>query len=819
MEQRLAPKGAEYVRQQIAAANNGELAFIAVLKGDVLTDVRLLKEQDLETEAQAPEAMVVIRNHPSGDLTPSGSDITAASRLVRAGIGYVLVDNAVRNLYVLTEPRPVKSAAGVSRREIEQILGTSGALAAFMPNYESRPQQLAMAVNVGEALSFGEYILAEAGTGLGKSLAYLVPAALWALRNNQRVVVSTNTINLQEQLLYKDIPLLQQALAKPFAAALVKGRANYLCRRRLRELTQRGEDLVEDEDLPKLQALLAWENTTREGTKSELNFVPGGLWELVCSEADSCLRQNCKFFQDCFFHRARREAYGAQVLITNHSLLFADIALRRRGIEPGVLPEYRCLILDEAHNIERTATDWLGGRVARGAFSRLLGRLYSPRGSSAKGLLVVLENKLAAILPGADPKKNLLESIRQELVPRSLRLGEQASGFFAAAVGAFTAAGNKETKIRLVPATTKLSGWQGVVRQGETLCQAMRDLSSLLGAVRDQIEGLGPSMFELLLSEAVEIEGVRARLADLEADLQEILLGQTSTMVRWLELRASPRGPEAAFCYAPLTIHTVLKETLWDAMPAVVLTSATLTVNKSFGYIRDRLGLAESLPIRELQYESPFAFPKQALLGVVTDLPEPTEPGYSDTVNGIIGKSLAASRGRGLVLFTSFSALRTAAAAIAPELAACGIALFSQGDLPRHKLLERFRADTNSVLMATASFWEGVDVPGESLSNLILTRLPFSVPDEPVFQARMEELRQQGKNPFYSLQVPQAVLKFKQGFGRLIRNKQDKGVVLILDKRLATRSYGRWFLESLPACPVRTGPAQAILAWQRDFLS
>lgn len=825
MHKWFSPAAARFLRQEIAEAKNNEVFFCANLTGDVLTDIQVMARGNQSSvpavvQAQPGKCLVVIHNHPSGDLTPSGADITAASRLAREGIGFAIVDNNVSEAYILTEPVQSLPPASVSLQLVNAALGLGGYVAGVMPAYESRPQQLEMAVNLAQALNEGAHALAEAGTGIGKSLAYLVPTLIWARENKRRVVVSTNTINLQEQLLYKDIPLLQQALPFGFKAVLVKGRANYLCKRKFRELLQRGEDLIEDKDLPNLQAMMVWEKTTRDGTKSDLGFSPGGdLWELVCSEPDVCLRVNCQFFRECFFHSARREALDAQVLIVNHSLLFADIALRSKGADTGVLPEYHCIVLDEAHNVERAATDWLGGRVTRLSFARLLARLYAVRGNKSRGLLVVLTNKLAAAAElDAHLARGLLETIRQDLVPECIRLGQEINGFFTAAVNFLSLQGEKEIKLRLPGEYAHHPGWKKLVEQAQTLFVETGRLGKLLAAFRTRLDYLGPQGFEVVLPQALEMDGIRARLGGLEADLQEALVGEDASLVRWAELGATRGGARAVFNYAPLSVSKIMKENLWEKFPSVIFTSATLTVNKEFEYTRERLGLDGAFKVRELQYESPFNYQQQVLLGIATDLPEPAEHGFQEKIIPAIGESLLASRGRGLVLFTSFYLLNATAAALGKDLAAQGITLLCQGDLPRHRLLEKFQADTHSVLMATASFWEGVDVPGESLSNLILTRLPFNVPDEPVFQARMEELRRQGKNPFYSFQMPQAVLRFKQGFGRLIRNKQDRGVVLVLDKRIATKGYGRWFLESLPSCPIRSGPAREVLAWQREFL-
>lgn len=813
------PTAVARLRREIAAAHDAGLIFSASLANDQLTQIEVFALGDTADTVVPPgrDKIVLICNHPSGDLTPTGAEITLAARLAREGIGYVIIDNHVRKTYILLVPAEESRGVAVSRQLVEATLGPEGSVAGIMSAYEDRPQQLAMAADLAQVLNQGGHALAEAGTGVGKSLAYLAPTLTWAAENNRRVVVSTNTINLQEQLLHKDIPLLQKALPFGFKAVLLKGRANYLCRRRFREFLQRGEELATEKDSLDLQAMIPWEKNSQDGSLSDLGFNPGSLWESICSESDSCLRLNCQFFRQCFFHNARREALSAQVIIANHSLLFADLALRSKGAESAVLPEYHCLILDEAHNIERAATDWLGGQVSRLSFSRQLARLYTIRAGKVKGLLFVLENKLMAARE-IDREKvaKLLETIRQDLAPECLRLSEEVNAFFGAA-GDFLRAGGG-LKMRLPATDNQHPGWLPLTEKADGLCSASSRLRKLLGELQDQLEGLGPQGFEVCLPQSLEIGGIRGRLQRLEADLQEVLTGQDVALVRWVELTISARGPRAVFCYAPLHVAETLRENLWRKLPTVILTSATLTVNKSFGYIRERLGLTGDFPVAELQYESPFNFQEQVSLGIVTDLPDPAQGEFPEKIIPILKESLLASRGRGLVLFTSYSLLKEVGLAIEKDLQAQNIHVLCQGDMPRHKLLEQFREDTTSVLMATASFWEGVDVPGESLSNLILTRLPFNVPDEPIFEARLEECARQGKNPFYALQMPAAVLRFKQGFGRLIRTKRDKGVVLVLDKRITSKGYGRWFLASLPPCPLCAGPAREVLAGHKLFL-
>lgn len=814
----------EQLRREIASANNNEVFFCADMENGRISRISVMAKGNSNSvpavvRPEMGKRLLVIHNHPSGDLTPSGADITAASRLARDGIGFAIVNNDVTDCYTVVAPAEQVIDQEISLAQIEDTLAPGGYVDRTMESYESRPQQIELAINLGKALNESSHALAEAGTGTGKSLAYLVPILLWAQENMRRAIVSTNTINLQEQLIYKDIPLLQKAMPGSFKAVLVKGRSNYLCRRKLRELLQQGEDMVDEKDLPFLQDIMAWERQTKDGSKSDLCFSPSlDLWDLICSDSDACLRIQCKHFRDCFFHGARREALDAHLLVVNHSLLFADIALRNKGADTGVLPEYHCIVFDEAHNLEKVATDWLGARITRLSFSRLLARLWASRSNKVRGLLAVIEQKLlAAPELNGEIVHNLQAAIHDQLVPDIIALGEHLSTFFSGVVHFFDKQDSNELKIRLTEQFVSGLGWEALKGEAKSLMARLDELDRQLESLYNRLENLGPQGFELVLAQVLELNSIKSRLDGLRSDLREVLFGEDTSLVRWVELGRSKTGPRAVFNFAPLSVSNILHE-LWGKYGSVIFTSATLSVGESFEFVRDRLGLSSDLSVRELKYSSPFDYQRRVLLGIPTDLPSPEERHYSREVFPAVLASIAGSKGRALVLFTSFSLLNATAAAIRSSLGDMGISLLCQGEMSRHMLLDRFRADTRSVLLATASFWEGVDVAGESLSNVILTRLPFTVPDEPVAQARMEELRRQGKNPFYCYQLPQAVLRFKQGFGRLIRSKEDMGVVLVLDKRIILKPYGRWFIEALPDCQKKSGPLREVLEWHRIFL-
>ncbi|MTI93937.1 MAG: DEAD/DEAH box helicase [Firmicutes bacterium] len=815
----LLPEIKKEIQQEIAAANGNEVFLAGRLGTNGVERVQVLaRGNKISVPAIAGKlapGMLVIHNHPSGELTPSQADIEVAARFGRDGVGFAIIDNQASKIYVVVEPHLPEITEPVTHSEIDAVLGNQGSIATRLAGFQTRPQQLAMARTIGDALNEGAHALVEAATGTGKSLAYLVPALLWANANNKRVVVSTNTINLQEQLIEKDIPLLQKAIPE-IKAVLVKGRGNYLCLRKFLEVIREGGALVDDRDSADLQNLVPWADSTQDGSRSDLNFTPrSNLWELICSDGDTCLRIQCSEFNRCFFHRARRQALDADLLVANHHLLFADISLRAQGVDIGVMPAYDCIILDEAHNVEAVATTWFGARVTGPGITRQLSRLYASKGNKIRGLLPLLERKMLA----ADVHKDSPVFSRLQQLPGNIvRVRESIAHLFSLALQMVDSRQRGEGKLRLTATETGGQEWQRVAGQARLALQNLNLLIKELTSLLNGVEDLGPSKLEDFLSQAVELGSIIKRLTTANANLSELIFEPDAERVRWLEAYTAGRERRAAFVDAPLSVAKGLEAEVWRRLRTTVLTSATLAVDGDFSYIRQRLGLESWDGVKELVCASPFDYRNQVLLGVPSDVPAPDEKEFASFISRAIEQSLLTTQGRALVLFTSFSLLRKTAEAIGPAMSAAQINLLCQGELPRGQLLSMFRSDVHSALLATASFWEGVDVIGESLSSLIITRLPFTVPDEPVTQARVEKLAAEGKNPFYQFQVPQAVLRFKQGFGRLIRSNSDRGVVLLLDNRIHSKRYGRQFLKSLPPCPQIYLPLSEVLLRQKEFL-
>jgi ATP-dependent DNA helicase DinG len=607
---------------------------------------------------------------------------------------------------------------------MERFFGPGGALAATLPGFEPRPEQAELAGAIAEALEAREHLLAEAGTGTGKSLAYLVPA----LDSGLRVVVSTATKALQEQLLGKDVPIAAAALGRDVTVAVLKGRQNYVCRRALHGFELLGSELfARPEDAEGFDSLRPWLEETKTGDRAELHFEPSdSLWGELAVGADRCLGRRCPFHSDCFSEGARERAAHADLVIVNHALYFADLGVRQRLDGAGVLPEHDAVIFDEAHRMEETASTWLGGRVGRA----LLGRLA----------------------------RDLDRACREAETPLPARELDHVE---RAAVALFD---------EVCPA------------QGR---QRLRHPPLELGlALRDRLVDLA----EALAGRTDELDAVARRAAGHAGDVEACLEEDELARVAWAE-------PDAV-AWAPVDVSVQLRERLWGEGPTAVLVSATMTVDDDFGFIRDRLGLRAA---RDVCVGSPFDFASQALLYLPTVMPAPRTPGALERIAEETAGLCRLSQGRALVLTSSYRALDAIAAHLRTRITQDVLA---QGDAPRERLLERFREQVDSVLVATATFWQGVDVPGEALSLLVIDKLPFSPPDDPLVEARCERIAAEGGDWFADYSLPSAVLQLRQGFGRLIRTRADRGVVAILDPRLRTRPYGTTFLDSLPICPI-----------------
>ncbi|WP_226989281.1 helicase C-terminal domain-containing protein, partial [Desulfuromonas sp. TF] len=788
------------MRAAIGEAGGNEVFFLGHTdSGLQVTEVEVLARGSAEAVPAILQGCaygdVVIHNHPSGHLHPSGADIEIASRLGALGVGFYIVDNPVEHVYRVVEAFAPKEERHLEPQRIDAVLGPEGVVAASLPGYEERPEQLRMAFAVGEAFNSGKLAVIEAGTGTGKSLAYLVPAILWALNNEERVVVSTNTINLQEQLVRKDIPFLQRATKLEFRAVLVKGRGNYLCRRRA--ATAHAEPgLFDAENAGELQTILDWAETSADGSREELTFLPREeVWEEVRCEIDQCSRVRCADYARCFFHRARRQAAQADILVVNHALLLSDLALRHQTDNysaAAVLPPFDRIILDEAHHLEDVATSFFASQVTRFAFARVLGKLRHPR-KPDRGLLPRFLSALSKELPETEDElyrdlhgriENLIAA-RQALFDRSTMDLEEIGQDLAASLGREVVE-REEIKHRVVADFAESETWEAIAGRVRELARQTGLLAREVRALLKACDSLPEAAAEKLAPTLNDIRGIALRLEGIAGDLSFFVAEDEGTCA-WFEVVRGRIGRGSGIvtrlCTAPLEVARNLKEAIYDRFKTVVMTSATLAVGDSFAYLKQRVGLDRTEPgrVTELILSSPFDFARQALVAVPTDVPEPGRPGYPEMVRDLAEKGILAADGRTFVLFTAYSLLRRVHGELAPILAARGYNSLRQGEDNRHRLLKKFSQDATSVLFATDSFWEGVDVPGRALEQVIIARLPFKVPTEPVLQARAEAIEQAGGDPFMEYTVPQAVIRFKQGFGRLIRHRDDRGVVFILD--------------------------------------
>lgn len=691
---------------------------------------------------------------------------------------------------------PVTQRSALDVDELAAMLEEGGALARSFPGFEYRPQQVEMLRAVAKAFNQSQHLIVEAGTGTGKSIAYLLPAIHWAVQNGERVVISTNTINLQDQLYHKDIPELSRILSFDVRAALLKGRSNYLCMRRLEAMQRRSN--LSPEELRVLSKVLVWLPNTVTGDRAEL-FMPGPrereVWAQLAADADTCLAERCPHRRQgrCFFYRARRTAENAHLLIVNHALLLSDVAADNR-----VLPQYNYLIVDEAHHLEDATTTQLGYTVTKRGIERLIARIGRRKAYPAS-----LTQRLLVACRGRVPKEvegglrdavNALHKENERLLRAVKALFEVLAVFVVEHGGA---RGQYDHRLRLTRALRIQPEWEGVENAWEELSERIgRSLAGLERLIEmvDDAPGKVPGRADLLQEGGALIK----QLQTLHDQLASLLVQPSGGEIAWIQ--TSARNGEIALCAVPRRVsHLVERHLLWEK-EAVIFTSATLRTAGDFDFIKERLGAADA---EELAVGSPFDYESQVLLYLPTDIPEPNEPYHQKAINGGLIALAQATRGRMLVLFTSYSQLRATYKAIHRPLAEHGITVYAQGQgASRKQLLENFRTEDRTVLLGTRSFWEGIDVPGEALSCLVIARLPFAVPSDPVFAARSEEM----DDPFFQYAVPDAILRFRQGFGRLIRTRSDRGVVVVMDRRVLTKRYGEMFLRSLPACTTVKGP-------------
>lgn len=736
---------------------------------------------------------IIIHNHPSGYLYPSDADVEVASIFAnKMDGGAYIIDNDATNIYVITEAYFEEN----KKIDIKPYFEKNGLLAQYFKEFEYRDEQLHMAEHIEKGLNDEKKVIVEAGTGTGKTLAYLIPSIEWALANEKKVIISTNTINLQEQLLNKDIPIAKKIIQNDFKYLLVKGRGNYLCNRKHANLlTTKVTDLDDFSDSQKSQfeALLKWGKETRTGDKSELYFETDfTVWEYFQSETDICSGSRCPYKSECFFLKAREERKKADILIANHHIFFSDLAIRKEigfNTDYSILPEYGLVVFDEAHNVQKVARDYFSYEVSKYGFTKSMNQIHNVLNKKKhKGQLEVLINYLKN--RNYEDKENIEKTLENEVRINHNNLFKSGRDYFDRLIEIFSKGQIGSVSYRIKKDEIMTSSFYSILNdvkenfilEFNTYLKVIRRVNSVIKDVEDN-DGIINDFIKYV-----------ERLETFFENFKFINSLDDEDFIYWVEV--NNKKSNSKLVATPLKIDGELNENLYENLKQLIFTSATIAVENNFDYFKKSIGLEEETYDKIIA--SPFDYDRQMKVYIPNDLPDPNSREFLDEIETLLKKMIFKTRGRTFVLFTSYKSLNYMYYMLKDELEEKEIDLFIQGMFPRTKIVEMFKNSDAPVLFGTDSFWEGVDVKGEKLVSVIIVKLPFKVPSDPITEAIIETYEQQGKNPFIEYQIPESVIKFKQGIGRLIRSKEDRGIITILDNRIINKKYGKYFLDSIP---------------------
>ena len=802
----------KYIRSEIASSNENEVFFVGEINHDgKVTSVSVGSRGNLHSvpvnQDLKRKGSVLIHNHPGGNLTPSDADLSVAAVSSENAQGFYIINNDVTEIYVVVEPVLPKVIKKLDVDDAAFYISKDGPLAKINENFEERLSQIELLKNIAKTFNQNKTGVFEAGTGVGKSYAYLIPSILWAVQNNERVVISTGTINLQQQLCLKDIPQAIKITGKPVKFILMKGRQNYICKRRLQDALN-SKDLFENND--DLDRIAQWQDSCDTGSKSELSFLPSeSVWNRINSESDACMALRCPYYSQCFVMKVKKEASAANILVVNHHLLFADIESRLHGAgydDAVVLPPYKRIIFDEAHGIETAATSFFSESFNRFKILKPLNLLYRKKKNSAMGFLFSV-----SMLSKEEEKSfqayQMISKIKSDLT----NLETLALDLCI-----------QENNLWLNPLTFR--NFQPVLSMCQTLA---KDISVFTSLVLEVLDGVPEDDRDIPYFWETKV--LNRRLSDYSVILNDFFMWEEKPdKVFWLQKKNLPSDMQKDdelnfyinFIETPLDIAPLMNQGIFEPMDSVVCTSATLKTGRDFSYWLRHNGLyfSDSDEVLQGEFFSPFPYKENMIFLVPKDIPFPDESDSQIYVENVLKNLILKAKGRTLVLFTSYESLRLSYNNIFSTMLANGIKLLRQGADDNARILKNFKDDVSSVLFATDSFWQGVDVPGESLSQVIIVKLPFTVPNDPVFKARSEAIRKKGGNSFMELSVPEAIIKFRQGVGRLIRKNTDKGTVVVLDRRIYEKQYGSLFLANVPECKKYYEPVSKILDIIEEFL-